>query len=189
MSPAEKPTKKPKKKRKGAPRSTRRQVDNRIEHIAGMMQRFEWVTGDSHAELAKQWKVSAAAVEKYASAASRLAIRAIGDVEQIRAWGLSAMQRLTHAAASNGEIKTAMHGVSETMRLSGADQPQKIAITTVDGRDVLPPHLERKWDSRTWAWWLRMAEEQPTRIIGEAEMVAFEEELKRQDELAKADLP
>lgn len=158
-------------KKKPAPRSTRAAVDSRVERVAGMMARGEWVTGDSHKALAKEWRVSVSAVEKYASQASRVVMRGIGDAEQIRAWGLSLMQRLTMAAVEDGDIKTAMHGTERFMVLAGVDAPQKVAITNAAGED-LPAYVRKDWPIEVWNWALAQG-----RVVGEAEMAAKAEEL------------
>jgi hypothetical protein len=48
----------------------------------------------------------------------------------MRARVLVGMEGLAQRAADIGEIKTAMHGLSELARISGVDAPQRVDVRT-----------------------------------------------------------
>lgn len=160
----------PKKAKKPAKRAPRAEVDSRIELIAGKFLRGEWVAGDSHRELASQWRVSVSAVEKYAATASRVAVERLGGVDQVRAWGLSFIQRNAMAAAAEGNHKTAIDGAVAFLKIVGADAPQKVAVTNVQGED-LPEYMRRAWPLEVLQWAIAQG-----RVVGEAEMAAKADE-------------
>lgn len=161
----------PKKAKKPAKRAPRAEVDSRIELIAGKFLRGEWVAGDSHRELASQWRVSVSAVEKYAATASRVAVERLGGVDQVRAWGLSFIQRNAMAAAAEGNHKTAIDGAVAFLKIVGADAPQKVAVTNVQGEDLSP--VQRLLEHPAIAAFVSVHHRLPTTAESEAAYAAY----------------
>ncbi len=120
--------------------ATKAEVQRRIGVIADMMSGFTWQTRVSHRKLSEEWGCSYNTIEQYAAEASRLVLRSVGDPEQIRGRVLAGMDRLSIVAAVKGELRTAMHGLSELARIAGADQPMRLALTDASGQD-LPPQV------------------------------------------------
>ena len=172
MKKAKKQTKK--RIKKPANRSSRATVDARIERVAGMLFAGEWVTGDSHVALAAEWRVTVSAVEKYAAFASRIVNERLGGPNMARAWGLPFIQRNAMAAATEGNHKTAIEGAATFLKYSGAEAPQKVAITDAKGEDI-PPYMQRVWPAEVWAW--VASEAANGRAATEAQMSAYLESM------------
>jgi hypothetical protein len=105
-------------------------VEQRIAHIVGMMERFEWVRGKSGPKLAAEWGVSLSVVEKASAEASR---RCTADADEIRRdislGGLELMREAIREKRPGDFTK-----LGELLAtVSGAKAPEKHQIGTLDG--------------------------------------------------------
>ncbi len=107
-------------------------VDERVEHIVGMMERLEWVRGKSAPELAAQWGFAVSTIEGHAAEAHR---RVIQDPEDIKRDLITGCRKLFKSAVDNDEVKdaTAIGGLLASV--SGAKAPQKIDATVSSSSD------------------------------------------------------
>lgn len=97
-------------------------VRERVAHIAGMMERFEWVTGKSAPELAEKWGLAVNTVEQSAAEASRLVV---GDKESaVRDITIGA-RKLFLEAVANGDQKGATAIANLWADIAGAKAPTK----------------------------------------------------------------
>lgn len=105
-------------------------VEERVDHIAGMMERFEWERGKSGKVLAEQWGLSLSTVEGNAAEASR---RVTGDKDEIaRDITLTAKELLRSARLAN-DPRGAKAMMDALMDVSGARAPAKQELTGKDG--------------------------------------------------------
>lgn len=112
-------------------------VAARVDHIVGMMERFEWVRGKSGPELAKLWGVALPTVEGHAAEASR---RVVGDKDEaIRDITVGA-RRLFLEAVKKGDQKGAKAIGDLWADIAGAKAPsrQDIAAAVYDVSDATP---------------------------------------------------
>lgn len=98
----------------------------RIDHIVGLMERCEWVRGDSAEDLAEIWGVAVKTVEGYSAEAHR---RIVGDPDEARRDITVGARKLLQEAVSASDF----NGFSQVGRLwaevSGAKAVEKRELT------------------------------------------------------------
>lgn len=133
----------------GNPRVTAREQrtvssDAGVSACIELMTRGHWVSGRSHAEVAKKYGVSPRTVEDWATSASRVIRLAIeGDKESIRARMVATLedvQRRALAGKSKGELKAAVMAIDSGARLLGLVDGKK--------RDAPPPEYNALSDEQ-----------------------------------------
>lgn len=103
-------------------------VAERVDHIAGMMERLEWQRGKSARELAKTWGCSVSTVENYSAEAHR---RMVADRDEaVRDISVGA-RRLYIDAVNNGDAKAAKMMGDLWADVAGAKAPikQELGVT------------------------------------------------------------
>jgi hypothetical protein len=101
-------------------------VAERVNHIVGMMERFEWDRGKSAPELAKLWGLAVATVEGHSAEAHR---RCVGDKDTaIRDITVGA-RRLFIEAVNMGDAKAAKAIGDLWADVAGAKAPAKSEIS------------------------------------------------------------
>lgn len=105
-------------------------VEERIDHIVGMMERFEWVRGKSAPTLAAEWGLAVNTVEHAAAEASR---RCTGDADEARR-DISVGARKLLRKAVDAEDAQAFKQVADVWAMvSGAKAPEKHQVGPLDG--------------------------------------------------------
>jgi hypothetical protein len=112
-------------------------VEERIAHIVGMMERFEWVRGKSSPALAELWGLSVKTVEGNASEASR---RIVGDKDETARDITIGARRLFIDAVNSGDAKGAKAIGDLWADISGAKAPtrQEIGAVIADATEATP---------------------------------------------------
>ncbi len=108
-------------------------VDERVEHIVGMMERFEWVTGKSGPILAAQWGLAPATVAKHAAEASR---RCIGDADEARRDITVGARRLLHQAVQQERPGDFAKIAEVWASVSGAKAAERRELSGPDGQPI-----------------------------------------------------
>lgn len=112
-------------------RARAREVDALVDQIAEQMVSGEWVTGRSHAELAKREGVSVSQVENWAAQAARLLrVLASTDKEDLRARNQARFDLVFAEAMRDGAHSAAVSALAEQGRLLGLNAPEKVETTT-----------------------------------------------------------
>jgi hypothetical protein len=102
-------------------------VEERISHIVGMMERFEWDRGRSAPKLAAEWGLSVSTVEKHSQEASR---RCTADPDEVRRDIAIGGRKLLRKAIRDEDDK-AFKNVAEVLAsVSGAKAPEQRIITS-----------------------------------------------------------
>jgi hypothetical protein len=105
-------------------------VEERVTHIVGMMERFEWVRGKSAPALAAEWGLAVSTVEHSAAEASR---RCTGDADEARRDITLGARRLLKSAIESDD-KQGFKQVAEVWAMvSGAKAPEKHQVGPLDG--------------------------------------------------------
>lgn len=97
-------------------------VEERIDHIVGMMERFEWVRGKSAPALAAEWGLATNTVEHAAAEASR---RCTGDADEARRDISMGARRLLRDAVKNGDAQAFKQVADVWAQVSGAKAAEK----------------------------------------------------------------
>jgi hypothetical protein len=115
-------------------------VADRIAHIRELMITGKWVTGRTKRHLAKYWGVAEGTIDVHASEASRSINMQFG-AEDSRARVLAMIEEAA-AIARQADPRNAAKALVQVARLladvTGAKSPEKIAVTTATGEDVVP---------------------------------------------------
>jgi hypothetical protein len=112
-------------------------TEARIAHIAGMMRRLAWRTGESAPELAADWKLSRSAVEKLSAEASRRVRAELADPGEVTTIVTSALARVLHDALAAGDRRNAIRAAETWARIAGAvAPPRRDPLPTADVRGV-----------------------------------------------------
>jgi len=101
-------------------------VEERIAHIVGLMERFEWVRGKTAGLLAAEWGLSKSTVENYSAEAHR---RIVGDKDEaVRDITLGARKLMKRAVAA-GECRDFAAVANILADVSGAKAPTKQEVS------------------------------------------------------------
>lgn len=100
-------------------------VEDRVDLIAGMMERLEWERGKSARVLAAQWGLAVPTVEGNAAEASR---RVTGDRDEAARDITAGARRLFRQAVNDGNAKDAKAIGELWASVSGANAPVKQEI-------------------------------------------------------------
>lgn len=104
-------------------------VEQRVSHIVGMMERFEWERGRSGPKLAAEWGLSLSTVEKDSAEASR---RCTADADEVRRDITLGGRKLLKGAIEEGD-RAGFRQVAEILAsVSGAKAPEKHQIGALD---------------------------------------------------------
>ncbi len=104
-------------------------VEERISHIVGMMEAFEWERGRSAPKLAAEWGLATATVEKYSAEASR---RCTADADEVRRDITLGGRKLLKGAIEEGD-RAGFRQVAEILAsVSGAKAADKIQVGALD---------------------------------------------------------
>jgi hypothetical protein len=118
-------------------------VAERVDHIAGMMERFEWVRGKSGPKLAAEWGVTLGVVEKASSEAHR---RITADKDEAERDISVGARKLFREAVALGDAKAAKLMGDLWADVSGAKAPTKqdlrVAAVALDELDALKKSAE-----------------------------------------------
>lgn len=114
----------------GPSNDNKAQKRERINHIVGMMERFEWVRGESAPDLAERWGLAVATVESYSAEASR---RITGDPDEARRDITFGARKLFKAAVDEGNAQAAKMMGELWATVSGAKAPEKHQVGALDG--------------------------------------------------------
>lgn len=116
-----------------APARTSLTVEERIDFIAGMMERLEWVRGKSAKQLAAQWGLAKDTVEGHAAEASR---RIVGDkdeaIRDITAGARQLMRRMLDASDAKGFTSVANLLADVAGAKAPVKQEHKVAGVSLD---------------------------------------------------------
>lgn len=105
-------------------------VEERIDHIVGMMERFEWVRGKSAPVLAAEWGLATNTVEHAAAEASR---RCTGDADEARRDISVGARQLLRKAIRDEDDKAFKNVADVWAMVSGAKAPEKHQVGALDG--------------------------------------------------------
>jgi hypothetical protein len=108
-------------------------VDERVDYIVGMMDRFEWVTGKSGPILAARWGLAPATVAKHAAEASR---RCIGDADEARRDITVGARKLLRRAVQDERPGDFAKIADVWASVSGAKAAEKRELSGPDGKPI-----------------------------------------------------
>ena len=98
-------------------------LDSIVVGIAETMASGQWVTGESHRQLAERHKVSLGSTMEWAASAARLLrILQRTDVDDLRARNAATLERIASMALQDGDGRTAVQAIAEANRLQGLTQ-------------------------------------------------------------------
>lgn len=118
-------------------------IDNIVVRVAEAMASGQWVTGESHRELAKEHSASLDTVMGWAASASRLLrIMQRADVEDLRARNAAHLETLARDAHRDGDFGAAVRAIDTAARLQGLIQPAGGASVAVQVNVSLEQHPE-----------------------------------------------
>lgn len=100
-------------------------TESRIAHIAQMMRRLEWRTGESGPALATQWGLSTSSLEKLAAEASKQVRAELGDPDEVRRLTTAALTKVLHDAIASGDPRTVIRAAETLARIVGAVAPAR----------------------------------------------------------------
>lgn len=110
-------------------------VEQRVAHIVGMMERFEWERGKSAPVLAESWGLATATVEGHAAEAHR---RVVADPDEVRRDITVGAKQLMKRAIATGDCQ-GWKAVGDLLAsVSGAKAPEKRELTGKDGAPLGP---------------------------------------------------
>jgi hypothetical protein len=104
-------------------------VADRVTHIAGMMERFEWNGRQSLRELSVAWGVAESTVKNYSAEASRLVT---GDVDEARRDITVGARKLLREAVTAGDANGFRQVADIWASVSGAKAPEKHQVGVLD---------------------------------------------------------
>lgn len=104
-------------------------VEERVSHIVGMMERFEWERGRSGPRLAAEWGVSLGTVERASAEASR---RCTADADEVRRDITLGGRKLLRAAIEDGDCAGFRQVADVLASVSGAKAPEKHQIGALE---------------------------------------------------------
>jgi hypothetical protein len=105
-------------------------VEERVSHIVGMMERFEWERGKSAVALAEKWALAVSTVEHSAAEASR---RCTANAEEVARDISIGGRQLLRDAIRDGRPGDFTKVGELLATISGAKAPEKHQIGTLDG--------------------------------------------------------
>jgi len=111
-------------------------VEQRVAHIVGMMERFEWVRGKSGPVLAEKWGLSLSVVEKASAEAHRRVTASKDDAERDITLGA---RKLFLEAVANGDAKAAKMMGDLWADVAGAKAPEKRELSGSVGVGEVSP--------------------------------------------------
>lgn len=92
-------------------------TEQRIEHIAAMMRRLEWRTGDSGPALAREWRLSRSSLEKLAAEASRRVRAEVTDPGAVTLTVCAALEKTLRDALADGDRKSVIRAAATWSRI------------------------------------------------------------------------
>ncbi|HEU4728403.1 MAG TPA: hypothetical protein VFT22_10950 [Kofleriaceae bacterium] len=101
-------------------------TEARLEHIAGMMRRLEWVTGESGPALAKQWNLSATRLAHLSAEASKRVRKELMDDQHVGATVGAALDTAIRGAVGERDWKSVAQLAKVYADAAGVSAPQKI---------------------------------------------------------------
>lgn len=127
-------------KRQGDSRArTRENADAGVSECVSLMTSGQWVSGRSHAEVARRHGVAESTARDWATNASRIVRLAVqGDVEEIRARMVATLETVATCAIADEDWRTVVSAVAEQAKLLGmVVQKHEVSAMTPEEADRL----------------------------------------------------
>ncbi len=131
---------------KGITRATRPEVDDRVLHIVDRMRSLGWIRGTTNRALAKEWGVTVAAVNDYASEAARRVRAEVTDPSEVTGTVATTLAGNLEAASLAGEYRAVASLADVWTRIVGARAPERHEHAVVVAQyEALPPKQRAQW--------------------------------------------
>lgn len=132
---------------KGITRARAREVDDRVDHIEGLMRELSYVRGKSNRALAAEWGCSVAAVNDYAAEAGRRLRSEVTDASEVTATVATTLRANLERASEAREFKAVASLADVWTKIVGARAPEKHEHTVVRA-DMSPEDMLAVVDDR-----------------------------------------
>lgn len=116
-------------------------VEDRIEHIEGLMRRAAWDRGRTSRALAHEWGCSLASVNDYASRAGRRVRDEVTDTDEVTLTVSAALSTIVREALAEGDRTSVIKAADTWTRIVGARAPEKVEDVTASKQRPLAEQI------------------------------------------------